>query len=514
MYMLLAFLAVLATLLLLVWLRRPPASVNRSSLWPAVAYILVLTAGLYTHYFFPSVLVVNGLLVLFLIGPNLRRLLSWLGMVAAALLLYLPWLPIFVRQAGGRPAMRESLPSFLLDSGRWLAFGDTLPAQVADWLFLALLLLAAAGLLLRPLWPARSGRYRFLALAGWLVPVGLMWLLGTTQPPFYKFMLMAIPPMVLLVGRGWWVASQAWGLGNQHHVARTGGWILAVTLIAVVIWGSGRSLNNMYHDPAYARADYRSMAARIAAENHPNAGIILNAANQWEVFTYYHQDGAPVYPLPRGFPDPAVIDAELADIAARHDRLYLILWGEAERDPQRLVERWLDDHAFKAEDEWLDDVRFVTYAVPDEPAATMETTSGLIFGDPKLQPSITLLGFTLRSRDVVPGDIVQLTLFWQTATEMDTRYKVFLHLVDDDGQIIAQRDSEPGGGLALTSTWPPDETITDNHGILVPVDTPPGLYTLMLGLYDLADPAARLPVEVGGAIADAIPLAEIQVIGD
>src|SRR5690606_15390161 len=125
------------------------------------------------------------------------------------------------------------------------------------------------------------------------------------------------------------------------------------------------------HDAAYARTDYRAMAAQIAAEAHPNAGVILNAANQWEVFTYYHRDGAPVYPIPRGQPQEAQIAQELAQIAARHERLYALFWGEAERDPQRLVERWLDANSFKAREAWVGDVRFVTYAVPPEPSSSM-----------------------------------------------------------------------------------------------------------------------------------------------
>lgn len=88
----------------------------------------------------------------------------------------------------------------------------------------------------------------------------------------------------------------------------------------------GQSLQNMYNNPAYARADYRAMAQRILAEDHPNAGVILNAANQWEVFTYYYPDAGNVYPLPEGRsrPNPDEIDLALSQIAAQHDRIYAI----------------------------------------------------------------------------------------------------------------------------------------------------------------------------------------------
>ena len=73
--------------------------------------------------------------------------------------------------------------------------------------------------------------------------------------------------------------------------------------------------------------------------------------------------------------------------------------------------------------------------------------------------------------------------------------------------------NEPGGGLALTTTWEPGALIADNHGLLLPAGTPPGDYRLLLGLYDLEDPNSRLPVfDAGGAsLGDSLLLATISV---
>jgi hypothetical protein len=59
----------------------------------------------------------------------------------------------------------------------------------------------------------------------------------------------------------------------------------------------------------------------------------------------------------------------------------------------------------------------------------------------------------------------------------------------------------------------PGESVVDNHGLLIPAGTPAGHYTLLLGLYGLADPSARLPVAVPAGTADALPLATITVAG-
>ncbi|MCA9999349.1 MAG: hypothetical protein KDE56_26485, partial [Anaerolineales bacterium] len=184
--------------------------------------------------------------------------------------------------------------------------------------------------------------------------------------------------------------------------------------------------------------------------------------------------------------------------------------GEEQRDPERIVESWLDAHAFKATDEWVGDVRFVTYAVPSAGAGVMETAvSNVHFGD-----AISLLGFTIPQTTLQPGDIVEVTLFWQTAVSLDQRYKVFLHLLDSSGQLVAQRDSEPGGGLKPTNGWLVGEPIRDNYGLLLPATLPPGRYQLVAGLYEQSTAALRLPLTAASGANDAFPLAEILVIGN
>ena len=464
-----------------------------------ILYVLTLAAGLYTHYFFPAIIVVHGFIVLTSDIRNtqyaIRNTLRWLPYPFAALLLYAPWLPIFLRQTGGRPESDISFLQFLQQAGHWLAFGETAPVGWGLWL--------VVGLVLIGVWNGRSRT--IIPLIATIIPLLFMFAAGSIAPQYFKFLVTAVPFLCLLIG------FTIYDLQGRSRCEAT------FTIWRVAIYGSlitgyclliTSSLTNLYTNPDYARADYRGMAARIEAVGHPNAGIILDAPNQWEVFTYYHREGAPVYPLPTGVSQPTAedIDGRLSEIAGQHTRLYAIFWGETQRDPERLVERWLDEHAFKATDEWVGDVRFVTYAVPDEGATEMETAVSLPFGD-----HITLEGYTLNSEQFQRGDIVQVTLFWQTAVPLDQRYKIFLHLVDAGGQPIAQRDSEPGGGLNLTTVWQPGKMIVDNHGLLIPANAPPGEYRVLLGLYDVADPTARLPITTAAGVQDAVTLVTFEL---
>ena len=491
MYLLLPFLATLQSWLLWRWFLA-----GKGEWRLPIAYILVAVAGLYTHYFYPIFLVVQNILVAFwLSGPRRAgwstRLRQWVFMMLATIVLYSPWVPIFYRQAGGREGAAVGLAQFGRDVAEFLLFG--IGNEQSLWFATGpiLILVSVAG------W--QLGRQ-------WLLPAGLallpllgLWLSGATEPAFYKFSLLALPPLLLLTGVGF-VTLWRWPAGR----------LVGLTVVGLFTWGTVDALLNQQTDPQYARADYRGMAARVVLEGHPNAGIILNAANQWEVFTYYHDDGAPVYPLPRGAMSADTIETELRTIIGKHERIYALFWGETGRDPDRTVERNLDELAFKAVDEWYGDVRFVMYAVPpSEGALSLQAAplpiGGLLFGE-----QIGLLSAQLPADPMLAGDILPVTLLWQTQKPVAKRYKIFLHLIDSAGQIVAQRDSEPGGGAALTTTWLPGESIIDRHGIFLPLALPAGTYTVRLGLYDLQDPTNRLALPDGSEWWD---LQTIQVEG-
>ncbi|HRO89269.1 MAG TPA: hypothetical protein PLC06_02115, partial [Promineifilum sp.] len=521
MYALLALLAALSAWVLLAWL----GGVRRPLPWMA-AYTLLLVAGLYTHYFFPAVVVAQGAVVVWREWGKGRRgerekggrgerergsggallnsyfvsrisyLGQWVGMAAVAALLYLPWVPVFLRQIGGR-GEAAGLGEFAMESARWLALGTTVAPDEATWAVVAYVALVALGV-------AAGRRRAVVALLLALIPLALMFLVGATDPAFFKFMLVVVPFLAVLAGAAWDDQLRE-GAAVDGRIRDIAIGLVAAVLTVAVLAGSLLSLGNLYFDPAYARADYRAMAARIAAEAHPNAGIILVAPNQWEAFTYYHRDGAPVYPLPRGRPDPAVIEPELARIAATHDRLYVLYWGDAQRDPEHIIERWLDAHAFKASEEWVGDVRFVVYAVPgDAPAEA--TPSGATFAGLNGE-SITLHEYAVWPGEARPGDVIQARLVWSADATPARAYKVFLHLLDEAGNVVAQHDGEPAGGSRPTTTWAAGEQVIDNHGVLLPSGLPSGDYTLRLGLYDALDPGARLAVDG----ADGLELGRIVI---
>jgi hypothetical protein len=136
------------------------------------------------------------------------------------------------------------------------------------------------------------------------------------------------------------------------------------------------------------------------------------------------------------------------------------------------------------------------------------------FGD-----SITLAAIDLPAQTTwKPGEGLPITLYWQTAGVIPDRYKAFIHVIgtaydpSDNSNIWGQQDQEPRNAERPTTSWRPGETIADDYLIPIQADTPPGRYTIQLGLY-LPLEGQRLPAFAldGTPLRDSIIIWEIDI---
>ncbi len=107
-----------------------------------------------------------------------------------------------------------------------------------------------------------------------------------------------------------------------------------------------------------------------------------------------------------------------------------------------------------------------------------------------LGDEIALLGYDLACPD--ESDHITITLYWQALTDVTADYTLFLHLVDQQGALLAQEDGPPLGYDVPTSFWPEGELLADKHEISWP-DALQENIRLRLGLYRQTD-GQRLPV--------------------
>jgi hypothetical protein len=126
---------------------------------------------------------------------------------------------------------------------------------------------------------------------------------------------------------------------------------------------------------------------------------------------------------------------------------------------------------------------------------------------------VRLLGYDLEPREVESGGSVHLTLYWQALSTMETSYTVFIHLLDEEGDLRGQRDSVPGGGSLPTTGWMSGEVIADRYDISIASDAPAGGYRLLVGMYEPVS-GKRLPVYdgAGNGVGDSVTLEGVEVV--
>jgi len=329
--------------------------------WDGV-YILAVAAGLWTHYAFPVLPAVLGVLYLGWVYstrrtlPLLPRLTRFLTDHLAALLLYVPWVSVALHQVRSWPRPKDvlSLQAGLSVAFQWLALGPLSQASPARWVWLWVALMVVA------LWPWRRSTpqgYRRphwlswgLPLAWMAAPLALMAVLRLFRPAYLKFFILGLPPFIILTVRGMVAPWEAW----QHQKRRWPRIVAALWLMVtlfLVLSLHGRTLIMYYTSPWAARDDYRGLVRYIEAIATPQDAIILDAPGQWDVFCYYYAgcdplqnmaqpaqarlDLPPVYALPLERPPRREqVVARLEQIAHQHAKLFVLLWATDESDPK------------------------------------------------------------------------------------------------------------------------------------------------------------------------------------
>ncbi|HLF25150.1 MAG TPA: glycosyltransferase family 39 protein [Anaerolineae bacterium] len=136
----------------------------------------------------------------------------------------------------------------------------------------------------------------------------------------------------------------------------------------------------------------------------------------------------------------------------------------------------------------------VTPSFLDEPP---ERQANFTAPDPQVEQhaafdrQIALLGSDLTES----ASALDLTLYWQALAQPPHAYTVFVHILDNDGQLIAQQDNMPVHDQLPTSCWQPREIVADPYTIPLPIGAPRPL-AVEVGLYRL-DTGERLSLDDG-----------------
>jgi 4-amino-4-deoxy-L-arabinose transferase-like glycosyltransferase len=120
-----------------------------------------------------------------------------------------------------------------------------------------------------------------------------------------------------------------------------------------------------------------------------------------------------------------------------------------------------------------------SYVLPPQPAETGNIYARFDIGWKR--------GVELRNvevaREVFAGDTITVTLTWHALEQMERPRTVFLHIVDAQEQIVAERNAQPLDGVFPINGWVRGDWIRDPKQIVL-VGVPPGAYRLEIGIWD------------------------------
>jgi mannosyltransferase len=526
MYTLATLLGLISVYTFVLLLRRGTSSARRY-LWPS--YVVTSALGLYTHFYFAFIILFEN--IAFLTQWLLRRtpgstnseftnLRTWLLAQLCIVLLFLPWARFVATRYAADTTYWEGALGLLTaakDTLTAFSVGDTLGGKAADFVILGFVALAAVGVLVS-LWEWNSESNiqhpTGVVLLYLLVPIGALLAISYHRPKFApRYLLPALPAFYLLMAVG--LAKLVSSCKSQVKGSRLVSIVALIGLLCslgFVSVASAGSLANYYFDEEYARPDFRSVAEYISSHAEAKDAIILVGGHMFPAFTYYYRGNLPVHPLPEGLvvSTKEALDYRAAErlnsIAQGRDRLWLVLWQNRLVDPTDVILDQLMLNCPRLEvGRNFHQFAVLLYSLENRPrfATGPEHRYLANFAD-----QIQLLGYDLDSFRTESGQTLHLALYWEALREMDQDYLVFTHLLSDDERIYGQHDKIAASDAYPTSHWKKGTIIRDNYEIIVHPDTPPGDYTLEVGLYWTDQGIQRLPLKSGG---DRVLLAQVEV---
>lgn len=133
------------------------------------------------------------------------------------------------------------------------------------------------------------------------------------------------------------------------------------------------------------------------------------------------------------------------------------------------------------------------------------------FGD-----QMELAGYTVSDLSLVPGQELDVTLYWRGLQPIDLDYVIFVHVIDPaTTAIYGASDAQPANWTRPTSSWQPGAIVEDTHTFTISPEAPSQSYELEIGVYLQLDnqfPRLRVLTPDGGMANDFVYLTRVRVV--
>lgn len=506
-----------STWLMIGWLQRQRRA------W-AIAYGVVSWLALHTHYFSVFVLAAQNLFVftrLFLIPvvktfvfsqeeerrKSLLRLstrftlINWLTLQATIAFFYGPWLLRVQTTLTNYHGNGDSptLGDMLRRAGSVFLVGESVPVEQRFWWALLAGGLLGWGVLTLLRIGANGPRALTLLLFYLGVPLLATWWSAQQRPIFNeRYLVAAAPPFYLLLAVGLGQAGGVRGFArrlkpasdSQSALKRTGlRAMIAVGLWLVLVIGMVLSLQRHYGDPVYSKTrGWRTLATTLvqwSAGLPPDQVRIAQNFPDPTLWYYYRGDVTHVV-LPPGAQDEAGAATTVQAMSTAGVERVLL--------PLQPAPNW-DESGIAAAT--LATAYQLLYEAPVgvwPVQLYVARPANLTPMDIAFQNGVRLAAIATQPLTLTPANVLAVHLDWQTpGAKLTGTEKVFVQLLNEAGQLVAQ-DDRP---LSL-STNQPTMSSPALYGILLPTILPSGVYQVIAGLYDPAQPGAPRILTMAG----------------
>ncbi|MCS6964133.1 MAG: glycosyltransferase family 39 protein [Thermoflexus sp.] len=441
-----------------------------------VLFVLIGTLGVYYHYNLLILLALQAILVSAFWRHRLRSGVIALGGI---LLLSVPALVLAVHALAPYSGTAQRAPSLfegLSQVARTFTVGSTgdgWPATLATTLWALGAFLGGARLL-------QISRADGLWIIAHLVtPVLVAFLVAQRRAVFAPhYMITALPFWILLTSIG---MGQLMTGGRRHRAFFT------VCIVGIGV-GVVQSLAHHYLNPRYTKSPpMRELVEALDQAAKPRDYALITFPDP--TFSYYHQDGIPWGMLPASQPfRREETMAALERLAQQYDHIWLIpvhlpMWPGSEE-----VERWLRLHAELLEERAFGPLRLLAFRPAPRALAAMQRVEA------RWTDGVELVAFRITPEgEISPGGVLRISTAWRRWETVREEHSVFMHLLDEEGQLVAQDDHPVGRGLYPSIAWSEGEVIFERFEIRMPGGIAPGRYRLVIGRYNW-ETLVRIPI--------------------
>lgn len=406
--------------------------------WSASLWVLCMLGAIYTHYFSAYVIVAFGVHALLFLP--MRRKLHAIGLLAIVGIGFLPW--FFT-------VMRDQFfdRDVCLTCGESMGFDRLLEFRLSwfgeQWAFMMLLALFGLVMVRHPVSSLRGhGRMKFISTTFLIallviVPLILTFIVSHRQLEFFNHHLAQLTiPIVLLL---------ALGLSNIHTPART------VLIGAIVLYGVS------HVDWYRQKAPWQELVAQIAPYVETDELVLGEIGAEESALVYYFD---------HLLPDDVQISAypwwgEVARFDYYETILPQIIAEQPTRQESDITTAWFvywnADTTMRTHLEQNGFVPTMTVSV-DHVGNTLPAYRYDILPETPLTRFEN--GMILRAVEIDSQDL-RVDLWWSTDAQLASDYVTSVLVFDQNGMVVAQRDSVPFMGEHSTLTWGMDTTVFD-----------------------------------------------------